>query len=67
MIDWWSKKLSSCFPLPSNTDINSSLNINFGLNKHNLIYNTNYFFHDLVLNKLIFEKMKKSMSMRKKK
>ena len=42
----------------SDFDINVPLNINFGLSKHNDDYNTNYFFNDLVLNNLIFEKNK---------
>ena len=42
----------------SDLDVNVPLNINFGLSKHNDDYNTNYFFNDLVLNNLIFEKNK---------
>lgn len=57
MYEWWSSKTSSYFPIPfSDADINIPLNINFGLNKHNNNFNTNYFFNDLVLNNLIFDK-----------
>lgn len=57
MIEWWSKEISSYFSIPSSdVDINIPLNINFGLNKHNDNFNTNYFFNDLVLNNLIFDK-----------
>ena len=59
MVDWWNKETSSYFPIPSSDhDINNTLNINFGLNKHNDIFNTNYYFNDLVLNDLIFESLK---------
>lgn len=57
MIEWWSKVISSYFPIPSSdVDINIPLNINFGLSKHNNNFNTNYFFNDLVLNNLISDK-----------
>jgi len=57
MIEWWNKEISSYFPIPSSDiDINIPLNINFGLNKHNVNFNTNYFFNDLLLSNLIFYK-----------
>ena len=57
VIEWWSKEISSYFSIPSSdVDINIPLNINFGLSKHNNDFNTNYFFNDLVLNNLIFDK-----------
>jgi putative transposase len=59
MIEWWSKELSSYFPIPSSdTDLNCFLNLNFGLNKHNDVFNTNYYFNDLKLNDLIFDDLK---------
>jgi len=59
MVDWWSKEISSCFSIPSSEfDVNSKLKLNFGLNIHNDIYNTNYFFDDLILNNLIFDDLK---------
>ena len=58
MSEWWTKEISSFFPLPSVDDINLSLNINFGLNKHSDKYNSNYYFNNLILNELIFEKIK---------
>ena len=59
MIEWWNKNISSCFPIPSsNNDFNTKLNLNFGLNKHNDIYNTNYFFNNLILNDLVFNDLK---------
>ena len=59
MIEWWNKNISSCFPIPSsNNDFNTKLNLNFGLNKHNDIYNTNYFFNNLILNDFVFNDLK---------
>ena len=59
MIEWWSKKSSSYFPIPSSDfDVNTTLKINFGLNKHNDIYNSNYLFNDLTLNDLFFDDLK---------
>ena len=59
MIEWWNKNISSCFPIPSSElDINTKLNLNFGLNKHNDIYNTNYFFNNSVSNDLVFNDLK---------
>lgn len=57
MSEWWTNEISSFFPIPSDNDINTNLNINFGLNKHNNDYNSNYFFKDLVFNNLIFNKL----------
>ena len=59
MVDWWSKEISSWFSIPSSEfDVNSKFKLNFGLNIHNDIYNTNYFFDDLILNNLIFDDLK---------
>ena len=59
MIEWWSKKSSSYFPIPSSDfDVNTTLKINFGLNKHNDIYNSNYLFNDLTVNDLFFNDLK---------
>ena len=58
MNEWWSKEVSSLFPLPSTKDLQTSLNINFGLSKHNDDYNSNYFFNNLLLNDLVFNELK---------
>ena len=58
MNEWWSKEASSLFPLPSTKDLQTSLNINFGLSKHNDDFNSNYFFNNLLLNDLVFNELK---------
>lgn len=58
MSEWWSKEVSSLFPLPCTKDLQTSLNINFGLSKHNDEFNSNYFFNDLLLNDLVFNELK---------
>ena len=59
MNEWWNKKLSSCFPIPSSkSDISTNLNLKFGLNKHNNNFNTNYFFKSLNLNNFVFNDLK---------
>jgi hypothetical protein len=58
MNEWWSKEVSSLFPLPCTKDLQTSLNINFGLSKHNDDFNSNYFFNNLLLNDLVFNELK---------
>jgi putative transposase len=53
MSEWWTKELSSLFPIPSNNDFNSFLISNFGLIKHNNIYMENFYFKDLTFNNII--------------
>ena len=58
MSDWWTKDLSSLFPLPSLSDLYITHNIsNFGLLKHDNSFNERYIFNNLVLNNLILNKL----------
>ena len=53
MSEWWTKELTSLFPLPSGNDFNSFLISNFGLIKHNNIYMENFYFKDLTPNNIM--------------
>jgi len=53
MSEWWTKELSSLFPMPTDNDFNSFLISNFGLIKHNNNYMENFYFKDLTFNNLI--------------
>jgi hypothetical protein len=55
MSEWWTKEISSFFPMPSNNDFKSFSTSNFGLIKHNNDYMENFYFKDLVFNGLIFD------------
>jgi putative transposase len=56
-MDWWTKELSNCLPLPTVDDVQICNNLNFGYGKHNELYSNSFLFSDLVLNDLLFYKL----------
>jgi putative transposase len=56
-MDWWTKELSNCFPLPTVNDVQTCNNLNYGNGKHNELYSNSFLFNDLVFNDLLFNKL----------
>ena len=56
-MDWWTKELSNCLPLPTVADVQTCNNLNFGNGKHNELYSNSFLFNDLVINDLLFNKL----------
>lgn len=56
-MDWWTKELSNCFPLPTVNDVQTCNNLNYGNGKHNELYSNSFLFNDLGLNDLLFNKL----------
>lgn len=54
MSEWWNKDISSQFSLPRSTDVQYKSFINFGLSKHDDIFNKQFYFYKPIINEFRF-------------
>ena len=52
MSEWWNKEISSQFCLPLSTDVQYKSFVNFGLSKHNDLFNKQFYFYKPIINDL---------------